>query len=60
MPTFIDMFEDPSTMPTLTKGMLAISDFLTQRWYIMPVSYTHLFKRLLKLFYNILIQNQNC
>ena len=32
MPTFIDMFEDPSTMPTLTKGMLAISDFLTQRW----------------------------
>ena len=35
MPTFIDMFEDPSTMPTLTKGMLAISDFLTQRWYIM-------------------------
>ena len=22
MPTFIDMFEDPSTMPTLTKGML--------------------------------------
>ncbi len=34
MPTFVDMFDDPSTMPTLTKGMLAISDFLTQRWYI--------------------------
>lgn len=34
MPTFVDMFEDPSTMPTLTKGMLAVSDFLTQRWYV--------------------------
>lgn len=35
MPTFVDMFEDPSTMPTLTKAMIAISDFLKKRWYIL-------------------------
>ncbi len=35
MPTFVDMFEDPSTMPTLTKGMLGISDFIRERWYIL-------------------------
>ena len=35
MPTFVEMFDDPDTMPTLTKGMLAVSDFLTQRWYIL-------------------------
>lgn len=35
MPTFVDMFEDPSTMPTLTKGMIAVSDFLKKRWYIL-------------------------
>lgn len=35
MPTFVDMFEDPSTMPTLTKAMLAISDFMKKRWYIL-------------------------
>lgn len=34
MPTFIDMYEDPSTMPALTKIMAAISDFLRHKWYI--------------------------
>lgn len=51
MPTFVDMFEDPSTMPTLTKGMLAISDFLTQKWYILigiVIILVFLFKYLLK------------
>ena len=35
MPTFIDMYEDPSTMPALTKIMAAISDFLKTKWYIL-------------------------
>ncbi len=35
MPTFIDMFEDPSTMPVLTRAMVAISDFLRTKWYIL-------------------------
>lgn len=35
MPTFRDMFQDPSQMPALTRGMFAISDFLKARWYIM-------------------------
>ena len=33
MPTFIDMYEDPSTMPALTKMLAAISDFLRYKWY---------------------------
>ena len=37
MPTFIDMYEDPSTMPALTKIMAAISDFLRYRWYIVVI-----------------------
>lgn len=37
MPTFIDMYEDPSTMPALTKIMAAISDFLRHKWYIVVI-----------------------
>lgn len=35
MPTFLDMYEDPSTMPFLTKVMGHISDFLTSKWYLL-------------------------
>ncbi|MBP7186000.1 MAG: type II secretion system F family protein [Ruminococcus sp.] len=35
MPAFIAMYDDPSTMPFLTKVMQAISDFLIHRWYIL-------------------------
>ena len=35
MPTFIDMYEDKSKMPALTKMMQAISDFLIHKWYIL-------------------------
>ncbi|MGB4090394.1 MAG: type II secretion system F family protein [Ruminococcus flavefaciens] len=35
MPTFLGMYDDPSTMPFLTKVMQAISDFLIHRWYIL-------------------------
>ena len=34
MPTFIDMYEDKSTMPAITKALDAISKFLRKRWYI--------------------------
>lgn len=37
MPTFIDMYEDPSTMPALTKIMAAMSDFLRTKWYILII-----------------------
>lgn len=37
MPTFLDMYEDPSTMPFLTKVMKVISDFLIKRWYILVI-----------------------
>lgn len=37
MPTFIDMYEDPETMPVLTKMMAAISDFLRTKWYILII-----------------------
>ena len=37
MPTFIDMYEDPSTMPALTKIMAAISDFLRYKWYLVVI-----------------------
>ena len=35
MPTVLDMYEDPSTMPALTKVMKAISDFLKTKWYFL-------------------------
>ena len=35
MPTFIEMYDDPSTMPFLTKCLAAISDFIRERWYIL-------------------------
>lgn len=34
MPTFIDMYEDKSTMPAITKALDAISKFLRKRWYL--------------------------
>lgn len=37
MPAFIDMYEDKSTMPFLTKVMAAISDFLKTKWYILII-----------------------
>lgn len=35
MPVFLGMYEDPSTMPFLTKVMKAISDFLINYWFIL-------------------------
>ena len=43
MPTFIDMYEDKSKMPTLTKGLAAISDFLKTKWYILVIIVVALF-----------------
>ena len=43
MPTFIDMYEDPSKMPALTKIMAAISDFLRYRWYLVIILAAGLF-----------------
>ena len=37
MPTFIDMYDDPSTMPALTKVMAAISDFIKTKWYLLII-----------------------
>lgn len=37
MPTFIDMYEDPSTMPALTKMLANISDFLRTKWFILII-----------------------
>ncbi len=37
MPTFIDMYEDPSTMPALTKIMAAMSDFLRHQWILLII-----------------------
>ena len=37
MPTFIDMYDDPSTMPFLTKVLANISDFLRTKWYILVI-----------------------
>ena len=37
MPTFIEMFEDKSKMPLLTKMMAAISDFLRTKWWLLII-----------------------
>ncbi|MDE6519873.1 MAG: type II secretion system F family protein [Ruminococcus sp.] len=37
MPTFIEMYDDPSTMPALTKMMDAISKFIINRWYLLII-----------------------
>ncbi|MDE7363347.1 MAG: type II secretion system F family protein [Ruminococcus sp.] len=37
MPTFIDMYDDPSTMPALTKMMDAISKFIINKWYLLII-----------------------
>ena len=43
MPTFIAMYDDPSTMPALTKMLAAISDFLKTKWYILVIIAAALF-----------------
>ena len=43
MPTFIDMFEDKSKMPLLTKIMAAISNFLKTQWYILLIIFAAAF-----------------
>ena len=35
LPAFLDMYEDPSDMPLLTRGLNHISKFLTTKWYIL-------------------------
>ena len=37
MPTFIDMYDDPSKMPALTKVMMHISDFLRTKYLILII-----------------------
>lgn len=37
MPTFIDMYDDPSKMPVITKGLAAISNFMRKRWYFLII-----------------------
>jgi len=37
MPTFVDMFDDPSKMPALTKALMGISNFLRTKWYILII-----------------------
>ncbi len=34
MPVFTDLYDDPNDMPTLTKGMVAIGNFLVKHWFI--------------------------
>ena len=34
MPTFTDLYEDPSEMPTLTKVMVNIGEFMVAHWFI--------------------------
>lgn len=43
MPTFIDMYDDPSTMPFLTKCLAAISDFIRTKWYILIIAVLAIF-----------------
>ena len=35
MPTFTELYDDPNDMPGLTKGMVAIGDFLVKHWVIL-------------------------
>ena len=35
LPAFMDMYENESDMPILTRGLNAISKFLTTKWYIL-------------------------
>ena len=37
MPTFAGMYDDPDTMPALTKVMMGFSDSLVHQWYIYVV-----------------------
>lgn len=43
MPAFLDMYEDPSKMPALTKFMKAISDFLRTKGYLLIIIIIGLF-----------------
>lgn len=35
MPTFADLYEDPTQMPPLSKAMMDIGNFMVARWYIL-------------------------
>ncbi|MBR5404781.1 MAG: type II secretion system F family protein [Oscillospiraceae bacterium] len=35
MPTFTELYDDPNDMPGLTKGMVAIGEFLVKHWFIL-------------------------
>ena len=35
MPQFVSLFEDPDSMPALTKAMMGFSDFMKSKWYIL-------------------------
>lgn len=35
MPTFTDLYDDPSQIPPLTKGMMNIGEFITKHWFIL-------------------------
>ena len=35
MPTFTELYDDPNDMPGLTKGMVAIGNFLVKHWFIL-------------------------
>lgn len=43
MPAFIDMYEDKSKMPLLTKIMAAISNFLRTKWWLLIIILVALF-----------------
>ena len=43
MPNFLEMYEDPSKMPVLTKAMKVISDFLRTKGYILVLVVIALF-----------------
>ncbi len=35
MPTFTDLYDDPSQIPPLTAAMMAIGEFMTKHWFIL-------------------------
>lgn len=37
MPTFTELYDDPNDMPGLTKGMVAIGEFLVKHWIIITL-----------------------
>ena len=51
MPNFLEMYEDPSKMPVLTKAMKVISDFLRTKGYILVLVAIGLFFAMLTIIY---------